>query len=129
MSQSLTSSTMELSLNQKLVESLNLPSITNSTYGIKGHIAEMRGIVDNPSVNGEIQVKIQFKTSDKNGTGYLDYFILGFPFSSLNPTEGIYYNFNNTPFALEARPSHMIWDISEFFGVKDITSSVSILTN
>jgi len=129
MAQSLTASAMELSFNQKLVDTFNLPSITNSTYGIKGQTAEIGGFLENPSENGSIQVQFHYKSADRNGTGYLDYFLLGFPFSSSEIGAGIYYNFNVKPLKLKTQPAHVAWDISSFFEVKDISSVESIQSN
>src|SRR5690606_34010965 len=117
---------MELSFNHQLVETFNLPSITNTRYGIKGQTKEIAGFVENPSKIREMQIQFHYKSSDKNGTGYLDYFLLGFPFSSLEIGAGIYYNLNVEPFNLKMQPSHIAWDISSFFEVKDISSPNSI---
>src|SRR5690554_4875016 len=129
MAQSLSASSMEISFNHRHTESFNLPSVTNSTYGIKGQTAEKAGFVEEASINGDMQVQLHYKSADKNGSGYLDYLMLGFPVSSIGTGAGIYYNFNNKPFDLQIRPFHMAWDVSSFFEVKDISSADPLQSN
>src|SRR5690606_33087805 len=126
MAQSLEPSIFEISLNQSQIETTTLPSITNSTYGLKGQETQTAGFVDLPLENEKIQLKIHYKTSDSNGTGYLDYFMIAYPFTSNQLSSGIYYNFNNQPFDLQLSDGQNAWDISDFHNVKDITSSVPI---
>lgn len=129
MAQSLEASTFKISLNQSQIQTTTLPSITNSTYGLKGQETQTAGFADLPLDNEQIQLKIHYKTSDSNGMGYLNHFMLGYPFPTNQLSSGIYYNFTNQSFDLQLSEGQNAWDVSDFHNVKDITSSVPIRYN
>src|SRR5690606_1678953 len=88
MAQSLAASTFDFSLNQTDVATFAIPSIPNSTYGIKGKTEEKFGKIA-PGRDGRPQVKLHFQTDNRNGVGYLDYFMLGFPYLATELPVGV----------------------------------------
>src|SRR5690606_4499864 len=128
MAQSLSSSTFDFSINQTPVTTFSIPSIPNSTYGIKGRTQEASGRISLPE-GSQPQVKLHFQTADRNGTGYLDYFMLGFPASSTDLPTGVFYNFDQSPFGLKPHPNQRIWDVSDFFNVRELAFSTTTEAN
>lgn len=122
MAQSLTESNFRLSMNQDMIKTITLPPITSSTYGLKGHEAHITGYNKGILENNESQIDIQFQTADRNGTGYLDYFMIGIPSLSSALPSGIFYNLAEKAFNLKTSNGQYIWDITDFFEVKDITA-------
>jgi len=128
MAQSLAASTFDFSLNQTEVATFAIPSIPNSTYGIKGRTEEKSGKIV-PGKDGRPQVKLHFQTDNRNGVGYLDYFMLGFPFESTNLPVGIFYNFDQLPFGLSPHPHHKRWDVSNFEEVTELDFSEPVVSS
>lgn len=122
MAQSLGASTFTFSLNQTEVATFSIPSIPNSTYGIKGRPAEKVGkfVPDN---GGPPQVKLHFQTENRNGTGYLDYFMVGYPAVSTELPVGVFHNFDRLPFGLQPHPDYRVWNVSGFQDVTELTAS------
>lgn len=129
MSQSLTESNFRITINHFLDETASLPSISSSRYAIKGREGSIAGFTEESLANTKIQVKFHFQTSDRNGSGYLDYFMLGLPFYSTHLPSGIFYNFANKPSVLKPTGPQFVWDVSNFFGVQDISSAGAILSD
>lgn len=127
LSQSHSSGTMELSINKQSVASLTFPSIPPTTYGIKGQLSKTSGFIESFPENQPIQTRFNYRTSDRNGTAYLDYFMIGLPFPSPALPEGIYYSLNEERYNIGSRAEN-IWDISNFFEVKDISSNETVLS-
>jgi hypothetical protein len=128
MAQSLANSTFDLSINQTTGTAYSIASLPNSTYGVKGRIQEASGRIS-LRMGSQPQVKLYFQTTDRNGTGYLDYFMLGFPASSTDLPTGIFYNFDQSPFSLESHPNRRIWDVSDFFNAKELRFSGAVGVN
>jgi hypothetical protein len=128
MAQSLMESNFTLSINQEMVENIQIPSIANSTYGVKGYESHLAGHINGPIGNAGSIVDLQFHTADRNGTGYLDYFIFGNPFLSSALPPGVFYNLSGKAFTLRTSDLQYVWDISDFFDVKDITSNKASTT-
>ena len=128
MAQSLSTSTFDFSVNQTTGMTFSIPSIPNSTYGIKGRTQEASGKIS-LAAGSQPQVKLYFQTTDRNGTGYLDYFMLGFPASSMELPAGVFYNFDQNPYSLKPHPSHRVWDVSDFFKVEELTFSETAQVN
>ncbi len=118
MAQSLGASTFDFSLNQTQIATFSIPSIPNSTYGIKGRTQEKSGKIAS-GTRGRPQIKLHFQSGNRNGTGYLDYFMLGFPSLSTELSTGVFYNFDQLPFGLVPHPDHRIWDVSDFRNITD----------
>lgn len=126
LAQSLTESRATVSLYQNLVQSIIIPPISSNTYAVKGNEAQVEGYVDPPVDNDKLQINLHYHSSDRNGLGYLDYFIVGFPFPTTSLPANTYYNLADESFKLTASPNQQVWDISEFYDVTDITSEGTI---
>ena len=128
LAQSLTESQATVSVYQNLVQSTIIPPISANTYSITGNEAQMEGYVDPPD-NDRLQINLHYHSSDRNGLGYLDYFIVGFPFPTTSLPNSTYYNLSDGAFKLTASSSQMVWDTSEFYEVKDISSPNPIFSD
>ncbi|HLT07548.1 MAG TPA: type IX secretion system sortase PorU [Cyclobacteriaceae bacterium] len=124
LSQSLVESSFDITIGQAQVASLSIPSIPNSTYGIKGREKEVHGKVL-ISATGPPQVKMYYQSGDRNATGYLDYFMLGYPYRSMELSAGVYYNLNRQTFLLDAK-DYRVWDVSDFYAIEEISVSGSL---
>lgn len=121
MAQSLGASTFTFTLHQTEVATFSIPSIPNSTYGTKGRTAEKVGKFV-PDSGGPPQVKLHFETANRNSTGYLDYFMLGYPAVSTELPVGVFYNFDRLPYGLQPHPDYRVWDVSNFENVTELTA-------
>lgn len=122
MAQSLAASTFDLSISQTPVATINIASIPNSTYGIKGRTQEAAGKLS-LAPGTQPQVRLHFQTGDRNGMGFLDYIMLGYPTASTALSPGVFYNFDQISLSLKADPLQTIWNISDFFGVREYSFS------
>jgi hypothetical protein len=127
MAQSQDESHIQVNINNLLDTTTSLPPISKLRYGIKGTEAFLDGFSKASSLTENIQVKIHYQTPDRNGAAYLDYFILGIPFAADALPSGIYYNFAHKASVIEGMPSQVIWDISDFFSVKNISNQEPFL--
>jgi len=112
MAQSFSGSTMRvLSGNDQLTE-VSFSSIPNSTYGIKGR-EQIFDLDFNPANNTLSQIRFTFQGTGSESAGYLDYFVVGVPFSNANLQEGIVEAKIAGSLAL---PTGLkTWEISDFF--------------
>ncbi|WP_332911314.1 hypothetical protein [Algoriphagus boritolerans] len=88
MAQSSSASTMSVLSGNDLLEEIPFSSIPNSTYGIKGREAYF-DFEFNPSSNSLPQVRFTFQGTGTESAGFLDYFVVGVPYSNPNLREGI----------------------------------------
>src|SRR5690606_683132 len=129
MAQSFSESKFSIRINQILDENFSIPPVTNSRYAIKGREILQTGFTKPALEEEEVQVRFQFQTPDRNGTGYLDYLIIGFPFYADNLPLGVFYNFSADSYQLKPSNLQRVWDVSNFHDVKEITSTESIRSN
>lgn len=129
MAQSQVYSHIQVNINDLMDTTTSLPPISNLRYGIKGTEALIEGFSKSANAKEDIQVKINYQTSDRNGAAYLDYFLLGIPFATDALSSGVYYNFAHKPSVIRGKASQMIWDISDFYSVKDISNLESFFSD
>lgn len=128
MAQSLVDSHIQVNINDLMDTTTSLPPVSNFRYGIKGTEAFLEGFSKPSTTKESIQVKIHYQSSDRNGAAYLDYFLLGIPFAADALPSGIYYNFAHKASVIKGMASQVIWDISDFFSVKEISNRESFLS-
>ena len=89
MGQSFSEGRMEFFHNNTQVGDVSINSIPNTTFGIKGREAVFSANLQNaPNYN----IQVNFISADLNGTGYLSYSLLAFPFSPSNAPSGVYFS-------------------------------------
>jgi hypothetical protein len=112
MAQSFSSSTMRILTGNELLGELAFNSIPNSTFGTKGR-KENFDLRINPSGNSLSQIRFTFQGSGSESAGYLDYFVVGLPFSNSILAEGIFESEN--PGTITLDPRFQTWEVSDFF--------------
>ncbi len=113
MAQSLSESEFELSFDGNPSASLSLPSIPNSTYGIKGR--EGTFIINHSgSLSNQLSLLFRYSSTDPNGTGYLKHIIAGFPADLTAITNQIVYRSPDNELAarLSIPDSRQLWDVT-----------------
>jgi hypothetical protein len=126
LSQSLTTSSFTVGLNGATWNTLELPPIPNTTYGIKGREGIVEGFLTSGG-EGEISLRINFGTSDRNGMGYLKHLILGIPVELSHTQYGTFYCLKNDVVShLPQGNGEYIWDITDFFAPKPLSSGNKI---
>lgn len=115
MAQSFSGSTMRALSGNELLTEVAFSSIPNSTYGIKGR-EEFFNLEFNPSNSSLPQLRFTFQGSGTESMGYLDYFVVGVPFSNANLEEGIFESETSSEIFLI--PEFITWEISDFFKPK-----------
>ncbi|WP_194774364.1 type IX secretion system sortase PorU [Pararhodonellum marinum] len=123
MAQSLASNTFTSRLNGIQLAQTDIPPIPNSTYGVKGREAlyEQKGLLSEDSES--FRFKLDYSTGNSNGYGYLDHLIIGEGFEAADLPQGIYYNLSDLPVNIQAHEELKIWDISDFFEVKELNQN------
>lgn len=112
MAQSFSNSTMRILTGNELLGELAFNSIPNSTFGTKGREA-IFDLRINPNGNSLSQIRFTFQGSGSESAGYLDYFVVGVPFSNSNLTEGVFEAENAGTITLD--PRFQTWEVSDFF--------------
>ncbi|PRY87897.1 type IX secretion system sortase PorU [Mongoliibacter ruber] len=90
MAQSLSPSTFNFSTSNQSLGTVDLNSIPNSTYGIKGREQDFISSIANPG--GRVDISATFSSGDANGVGFLDYSLLAIPYPASALPDGIYIN-------------------------------------
>lgn len=113
MAQSLSESAFELSIDGIQSASLSLPSIPNSTYGIKGREGTMI-LNHSGSPSSQLSLQFSYSSTDRNGTGYLKHIIAGFPADLSAITNQVVYRSpdNESAARLSIPDSKKLWDVS-----------------
>jgi hypothetical protein len=106
MSQSNSPSLMRALLGNEPLQEVEFPALPSSTYGIKGNEASFSiGFIPNGGRLDQLRFVYQGV-----GSGHLDVALVGVPFASLSPSEGIYHSQTQAVFPL---PSDLqTWEIS-----------------
>lgn len=112
MAQSFSNSTMRILTGNELLGELSFNSISNSTFGTKGREANFDLRIQ-PVGNLLSQIRFTFQGSGSESAGYLDYFVVGVPFSNSRLTEGIFEAEN--PGTIAVDPRFQTWEVSDFF--------------
>ncbi|WP_026967009.1 type IX secretion system sortase PorU [Algoriphagus terrigena] len=111
MAQSYASSTMRVLTGNELFGEVTFSPIPNSTYGVKGR-EEVFGWTISPG-NSLAQLRFTFQGSGAESAGYLNYVIVGVPFSNSALTEGIFESTENQKISIS--PNFKTWEVSDFF--------------
>lgn len=90
MAQSIDESRVTAQVNGQPIQEVAIPSIPNSTYGIKGREALISNDFDLPQTSG-FQIQFRFETGDRNGAGYLRKFWVGIPIDINRLENGVLY--------------------------------------
>lgn len=113
MAQSLSECEFELSIDGSTAASLSLPSIPNSTYGIKGREGNFL-LAPTTSQSNQTTLQFKFSSPDRNGTGYLKSIIVGFPTILSEITNQVIYRPPGSTFGeqLHLPKTRNVWDVS-----------------
>jgi len=122
MAQSFSESKFTFAANNQLIGEANIPSIPDSRYAIKGREISFASNFPKSQGNMPQEIVLTYSSDHPNGTGYLKNILLGYPFSSSQLPEGVYYNPDNKSYPLESTFSGL-WDVSDFYQVKDLKSN------
>lgn len=122
MAQSLSQATFSLSANGQLINQINIASVPNTTYGIKGREEIFSGSF---SSNSSLGINVLFQSTDINATGYLDYSILSIPFQAASLNRGIYHQLQEQD--VDVFPgTTTIWNVSNPFDIFEIQGKASL---
>ncbi len=113
MAQSLSDSEFELIIDSKQSASLSLPSIPNSTYGIKGR--EGTFLLSHPgSPSDQLTLQFRYGSTDRNGTGYLKHIIAGFQVAFTEINSQVVYRspVSESAKRLPIAAGRRLWDVS-----------------
>lgn len=128
MAQSRSQSNFGVRINQLLDQNVTVENIPDGRYALKGKENSLAGFTEAPAKAEKIQVRLQFTTADGNGAGYLDYFVLGIPHPTHQPSTGIYYNLQRQPFVLMPSGQQEVWDVSTFHAITSISPASTIVS-
>ncbi|MFC4873400.1 type IX secretion system sortase PorU [Negadavirga shengliensis] len=119
MAQSHAASHFELNVDNQNVGALQVASVPNSTYAVKGREEAFNGLTAHGSQD-ELAFSCSFQTGNPNGLGYLDYVLVGFPFASDALPEGVYYNLEGKNIDLGTAAAQKIWDVTRFHQIEEL---------
>ena len=119
MAQSFSNSSMQVLSGNELLGEVSFDPIPNSTYGVKGREESFDWEV-RPQAPVS-QIRFTFKSTSAGSSGYLNYVVLGVPFTNSGLTEGFYEARVNQTIALP--PNLKTWEISDFFNPVEINST------
>ncbi len=127
LAQSLAASTFTVGLRGNPWNTLELAPIPNTTYGVKGREGNVKGYLQESSA-AQVSLRIGFGTSDRNGMGYLKHLILGLPIHLSDAQYGTFYclNYKDGASGLPSGNDQYIWDITDFFHPKTLSSGVEV---
>jgi hypothetical protein len=125
MAQSLSENTFEIMANGKSIKTSTIPSITNSTYGIKGR-EELIQVQFSEGTNTKIKIDLNYRTGDFNGSGYIDYAVMASKFNSQLLPQGIFYNQNDLETTVSVSGNRKLWDITNPFQIKEYRGNHSV---
>jgi hypothetical protein len=119
MAQSFHESTLTFATNNQVIGSVDISSIPNSRYAIKGREKSFKASFPTTEDQTLQEIVLTYSSNDANGAGYLKNILLAYPFSTSQLTAGIYYNLDRSPFQIETALTD-IWDVGNFFQVKEL---------
>jgi len=106
MSQANSPSLMRVLTGNELLQEIGFPALPSSTYSIKGQEASL-SVGFTPSGGRLDQVRFVYQGT---GSGHVDVAVVGVPFTSLSPGEGLYHSQTLAPFPLQ--PNLQTWEVS-----------------
>ncbi|WP_200976802.1 type IX secretion system sortase PorU [Echinicola sp. 20G] len=133
MAQSTASSSLSIRSGQINLLETNIAPVPASTYAVKGREEMEKSFRDYFNVGNPTSFNLEMSSTDPNGVGFMDYFLLGLPYSSSNLSEGIYYpigHANATSFV--TKPNYQYWDVTDPNQVKSFDNqngSATLLPN
>ncbi|MDG1276497.1 MAG: type IX secretion system sortase PorU [Algoriphagus sp.] len=113
MSQSLSTSSLKLAVDDLIVSSADFAPIPSSTYGVKGR---ENSITEDfiPAGNKIDRVRITFESSDVNASGYFEYLGFGAPVASIGMKEGVFSKSSKEKRTIQPAQELSVWEISDF---------------
>ena len=106
MSQSNSPSFMRALIGNELLQEVRFPALPSSTYSIKGNEANFS--TGFTPIGGRLdQLRFVYQGA---GSGHLDVVVVGVPFASPTPSEGIYHSQTQGPFPLQS--DLHTWEVS-----------------
>lgn len=120
MAQSFSVSQINILSGNQLLGQVELNPIPNTTYGAKGRDAFFDWEI-NPAGNSLAQIRFTYQGSGSESAGYLDFFVVGVPYSGSALKEGIYEGIEKANFPIV--PNLSLWEVSDFFDPKEITGT------
>lgn len=115
MGQSLSEGRMEFFHNNAQVGQVSISSIPNTPFGIKGREAFFRAGLQNAN---NYNIQVNFSSADVNGTGYLNYSLLAFPFTVANAPAGTYISKQSG--IIRSRQDLTTWLVKDFYDVREV---------
>jgi hypothetical protein len=106
MSQSNSPSLMRALLGNELLQEVGFSALPSSTYSVKGNEASF-SLGFTPSSGRLDQLRFVYQGT---GSGHLDVAVVGVPFASLSPSEGIYHSQTQVQFPLQS--GLQTWEVS-----------------
>jgi hypothetical protein len=106
MSQSSSNSLMRALVGDALLQEVEFPALPSSTYSIKGNEASF-SVGFTPNGGRLDQLRFVYQGT---GSGHLDVALVGVPFASLSPNEGIYHSQTKEIFPLQS--GLQTWEVS-----------------
>jgi hypothetical protein len=110
MAQSFSSSTMRVLTGDQLLSEVEFSAIPNSTYGIKGREINFE-LKINPANNLLSQIRFTYQGTGSESAGFLDYFVVGVPFTNDKLTEGVFES--ESLKAISLKPILKTWEVSD----------------
>ena len=117
MGQSETPSTMRVLTGDQLLQEVQFSQIPSTTYGLKG---DEKTFTFEYLPNGGQLSQLRF-TFQGSGSGYLDYVLVGAPFSSMEWENGIFES--NKAQNITFPSNRFVWEISDFFQPKNFSGT------
>ncbi|MFN3997701.1 type IX secretion system sortase PorU [Algoriphagus sp.] len=112
MAQSFSASTMRMLTGDQLLSEVGFLAIPNSTYGIKGREVGF-DLKISPTNNSLSQIRFTFQGTGSESAGFLDYVVVGVPFSNEKLTEGIFES--ESPKAISLKATFKTWEVSNLY--------------
>lgn len=122
MGQSLSDSRFEFFQNGSKLGEIDIPSIPNTTYGIKGRESVFRTAL--LSNRGNQNIQVSNRSSDFNGAGHLAYSLIISPYSPQSSPLGVYYVTKTGVF--RKRSTFKSWLVHDFYNILDIGESADV---
>jgi hypothetical protein len=115
MGQSLSDGSMEFFHNNAQLGEITVSGIPNTTFGIKGREAVFQTTLE---AANNFNIQVNFISADVNGTGYLAYSLLAFPFRASTAPEGLYIT--KAPGLIRKKTDLSTWWIRGFYEIQEV---------
>lgn len=122
MAQSLSQATFSINANGQMISQVNVAAVPNTTYGIKGREEIFTASF---STHSNLNLNVQFQSTDINATGYLDYSILTVPYLADDLSSGIYFQLEEENIDVFST-NGIIWNVSDPYNITEIQGIASM---